>query len=75
MTDFDRDNDLRPGYSDTPSRSASALIIGALALVFIIGVAAYSGHNAGPQHPGNPGSVHETNQPLLPITPREPQKP
>ena len=48
MTEPGRDNYMRPGYSDTPSRGASALIIGALALVFVLAVAAYSGHAAGP---------------------------
>jgi hypothetical protein len=48
MTEPGRDNYMRPGYSDTPSRGVSARVLGALALVFGLGVAAYSGHDAGP---------------------------
>jgi hypothetical protein len=79
MTDFDRGNDMRPGYEYSGSSlgSAPAWIGGVVVVLLIVGVLAYSGHHSGTQNPATPGAVHEMTPPapLIPAPPAEAPKP
>jgi hypothetical protein len=79
MTDFDRDNYMRPGYgsSDRSMGNAPAWIVGVVAVALIIGVVAYSGHHAGTQPSVSPNATHEMTQPspVNPAAPPESPKP
>jgi hypothetical protein len=79
MTDFDRDNDMRPGYgySGPSTSSAPAWVGGVVVVLMIVGVLAYSGHHSGTQTPAPPSAVHEMTQPppLIPAPPAEAPKP
>ena len=73
MTDFDRDNYMRPGYGNSGSSmgNAPAWIGGVVVVVLIVGALAYSGHHSGTQTPASPNAVHQMTQPP-PVMPEPP---